>query len=399
MMQQMMFDSKKERVESSAFRQEIKSTTQQQEKAIDLLERQVSQIQQTLAKVNPERLPSNTVPNPKGHHEANAMVLKSEKVVDAAPVVKKPRKKWEEPVLEQIVPEEPSKVSLGTPTQSAEEFSQPIQNAHGTNIESRPKPALVTETSEGGKRQGDPRHLQEDLCTSKRKFKGIETVAFSERVSIVLQRKLPPKLGDLGRFTIPCTIGDHRFAGALLDLGASINLMSYAVYDRMNMGELLPTRITIKLTDQSNCYPRGIIEDMLVHVGDLIFPADFFVLDIEGEQVPSEIPLILGRPLLRTARTKIDCYEGSLSMEVAREKIKFNIFESLKHPNTDDMYSCCSTDVFESFMQEFIKYSLDEDPMRKVIEMAGKKKVSAQPVQSIKEIHQHVEFEPVFEIA
>ena len=115
-MQQMMFDSKKEREESSAFRQEIKSTTQQQGKAIDLLERQVSQIQQTLAQVNPGRLPSNTLPNPKGQHEVNAMVLKSGKVVDAVPVVKKPRRKWEEPVLEQIVPEEPSKVSLGIPT-------------------------------------------------------------------------------------------------------------------------------------------------------------------------------------------------------------------------------------------------------------------------------------------
>lgn len=439
MMQQMMFDSKKEREESSAFRHEIKSTTQQQGKAIDLLERQVSQIQQTLAQVNPGRLPSSTLPNPKGQHEVNAMVLKSGKVVDAVPVVKKPRRKWEEPVLEQIVPEEPSKVSLGTPTQSVEEFSQPVENAPRTKVESRSKPATVcpltspliitnvpfpSRLQKQVKEEKDKEILDvfkkvgvniplldvikqipqyakflKDLCTTKRKFKGTETVALSERVSAVLQRKLPPKLGDPGRFTIPCTIGDHRFASALLDLGASINLMPYAVYDRMNMGELLPTGITIKLADRSNCYPRGIIEDVLVQVGDLIFPADFFVLEMEGEQMPSEIPLILGRPFLRTARTTIDCYEGSLSMEVAGEKIQFNIFESLKHPNTDDMYSCCSIDVFESFVQEFIQYSLVEDPMRKVIEMAGKKKVPAQPVQSAEEIPQPVEFEPVFEIA
>ncbi|XP_050378353.1 uncharacterized protein LOC126795584 [Argentina anserina] len=275
MMQQMMFDSKKEREEMSAFRQEIKSSTQQQEKTIDLLERQ-----------------------------SNAMVLKSGKVVDAAPVVKKLRRKWEEHVLEQIVPEEPSKVSLGTITQSVEEFSQPVENAPETNIESRPKPAMVCpltspliitnvhfpsklhkqvneeidkEILDVFKKVGVNIQLLDvikqipqyekflkNLCTSKRKFKGIEIVALSERVSAVLQRKLPPKLGDPGRFTIPCTIGDHMFAGALLDLGASINLMSYDVYDRMNMGELLPTGITIKLADRSNCCPRGIIEDVLV---------------------------------------------------------------------------------------------------------------------------------------
>jgi len=103
----------------------------------------VSQIQQTLAQVNPGRLPSNTLPNPKGQHEVNTMVLKSGKVVDAIPVVKKPRRKWEEPVLEQIVPKEPSKVNLGTPTQSVEEFSQPVENAPRTKIESRSKPATV----------------------------------------------------------------------------------------------------------------------------------------------------------------------------------------------------------------------------------------------------------------
>ena len=61
-----------------------------------------------------------------------------------------------------------------------------------------------------------------DLCTNKRRFGKYETVAFSEEVSAVLQRKLPPKLKDPGNFTIPCTIGTTRFERALLDLEASI---------------------------------------------------------------------------------------------------------------------------------------------------------------------------------
>ena len=56
----------------------------------------------------------------------------------------------------------------------------------------------------------------------------------SENVSAVIQRKLPPKCKDPGSFTIPCTIGTSRFEQALLDLGASINVMPYSVY--LNLG-------------------------------------------------------------------------------------------------------------------------------------------------------------------
>ncbi|XP_070674210.1 uncharacterized protein [Malus domestica] len=64
------------------------------------------------------------------------------------------------------------------------------------------------------------------LCTNKRRFNDSEIVALSEEVSVVLQRKLPPKLKDIGSFTIPCVIGGKEFRRALSDLGASINLMS-----------------------------------------------------------------------------------------------------------------------------------------------------------------------------
>ena len=171
-----------------------------------------------------------------------------------------------------------------------------------------------------------------ELCTNKRRIKEHEIVALSEEVSAVLQRKLPPKLKDPGSFTIPCTIGTTRFERVLLDLGASINLMPYSVYKTLNLGELKETKVTIQLADRSLKYPRGLLEDILVSVDGLILPVDFFVLDMEDAPMPISLPLILGRPFMCTARTKIDVFEGALTMTVLGETVSFNISEARSDP-------------------------------------------------------------------
>ncbi|KAM2233589.1 hypothetical protein ACFXTI_011930 [Malus domestica] len=132
-----------------------------------------------------------------------------------------------------------------------------------------------------------------ELCTNKRRFNDQETVALSEEVSAVLQRKLPLKLKDAGSFTIPCVIGGKEFGKALCDLGASINLMPYSVYDSLNLGDLKETKM-------------------------------------EHDPMLTALPLILGRPFLRTARTKIDVYDGTLTMEIDGESVKFRIFNAMR---------------------------------------------------------------------
>nr|XP_028954195.1 uncharacterized protein LOC103425555 [Malus domestica] len=169
-----------------------------------------------------------------------------------------------------------------------------------------------------------------ELCTNKRRFNDQETVALSEEVSAVLQRKLPPKLKDAGSFTIPCVIGGKEFGRALCDLGASINLMPYSVYESLNLGDLQETKVVIQLADRSNRYPKGLLEDVLVQVNELIFPADFFILEMEHDPMSTALPLILGRPFLRTTRTKIDVYDGTLTMEIEGESVKFRIFNAMR---------------------------------------------------------------------
>ncbi|RDX67425.1 hypothetical protein CR513_53698, partial [Mucuna pruriens] len=95
-------------------------------------------------------------------------------------------------------------------------------------------------------------------------------------------------------FSVPCTIGDCTFADAMLDLEALINVMPTSIYKSLNFGDLEPTGMTIQLANRSVVQPLGVLEDVLVQVNELIFPADFYVLDMEDETLGKRSTLILG---------------------------------------------------------------------------------------------------------
>ena len=185
-----------------------------------------------------------------------------------------------------------------------------------------------------------------ELCTTKRRLSNKEVVKVSENVSAVLQRKMPTKCKDPGSFTIPFVIGSTRFEHAMLDLGASINVMPYSIYASMNLGELKNDGVIIQLADCSNTYLKGVLEDVLVQVNHLIFPADFYVLDMEDSAHSTSLPILLGRSFMKTARTKIDVFKGTLTMEFDGEVIDFNISETMRYPVDD--HSCFSIDIIDS---------------------------------------------------
>ncbi|XP_026420232.1 uncharacterized protein LOC113316228 [Papaver somniferum] len=204
-----------------------------------------------------------------------------------------------------------------------------------------------------------PRYAKflKELCTNKHKLVGNEVMYVGENASAYLQKKLPPKLKDPGSFTIPCTIGTTRFDRALLDLGATINVMPASIYESLDLGPLKDTDIIIQLADRSTTYPKRVVEDVLVQVNKLIFPADFYVLDMRDEDSPSSTPLLLGRPFMRTARTKIDVFKGTITMKFDGEPISFNIFEAMRYPS--DVHSCFLVDVVDSLAQQM--FELDGD--------------------------------------
>ncbi|CAN6711750.1 unnamed protein product [Malus baccata var. baccata] len=211
-----------------------------------------------------------------------------------------------------------------------------------------------------------PRYAKflKELCTTRRRISNKEVVQVSENVSAVLQRKLPPKCKDPGSLTIPCVIGNTKFEHAMLDLGASINVMPYLIYASMNLGELKNDGVIIQLADRSNAYPKGVLEDVLVQVDNLIFPADFYVLEMEDSPNVTPLPILLGRLFMKTARTKIDVFKGTLTMEFDGEIINFNISEAMKFPKDD--HSCFSIDVLDELAQDYLDM-LEDDPLEIII--------------------------------
>ncbi|CAN6579422.1 unnamed protein product [Malus baccata var. baccata] len=158
--------------------------------------------------------------------------------------------------------------------------------------------------------------------------------------------------------------GNTRFESAMLDLGASINVMPYSIYASMNLRELKNNRVIIQLADRSNVYPKGVLEDVLVQVNHLVFPADFYVLEMEDSNHSPQLPILLGRPFMKTARTKIDVFKGTLTMEFDGEVIDFNISDVMRYPH--DGHSCFSIDVIDSWVQEFLD-DLSEDALEKTL--------------------------------
>ncbi|KAM1815789.1 hypothetical protein ACFX12_000265 [Malus domestica] len=188
------------------------------------------------------------------------------------------------------------------------------------------------------------------LCTTRKRIWEKEVVHVSENVSAMLQRKLPAKCKDPGSFTIPCVIGNTRFDHAMLDLGASINVMPYFVYAFMNLGELKNDGVIIQLANRSNAYPKGVLEDVLVEVDHLIFLADFYVLNMEDSAHSPPSSILLGRPFMKTAQTKIDVAKGAVTMAFGGDMINVNVSDHLEKPN--HVRSCFAIDVVKNIGQE-----------------------------------------------
>jgi hypothetical protein len=150
-----------------------------------------------------------------------------------------------------------------------------------------------------------------DLIIVKRKTNVPKKVCLTEQVSSILQCRLPIKYKDPRCPTISCTVGVSHIEKALLDLGASVNLLPYSVYLQLGLRELKPTSMTLQLADRSVKIPRGIVEDVLIKVDKFYFPVDFIVLDTESvRNVGFQILVILGQPLLATANALINCRMG-----------------------------------------------------------------------------------------
>ncbi|XP_070054481.1 uncharacterized protein [Nicotiana tomentosiformis] len=143
-----------------------------------------------------------------------------------------------------------------------------------------------------------------------------ETIKVTHQVSAIVH-SMAPKLGDIGAFTIPCTIGSADFAKAFCDLGKSINLMPYSVFKTLWIGKSIPTSMRWKIADRTMKRPLGVIENVLVRVDKFILPVDFVILDCE---VDYEVSIILGIPFLSTGNSFCDVEAGELTFRAGDKK-------------------------------------------------------------------------------
>nr|GEU36144.1 reverse transcriptase domain-containing protein [Tanacetum cinerariifolium] len=146
------------------------------------------------------------------------------------------------------------------------------------------------------------------LLSNKEKLLELANTPLNEDCSAVILKKLPKKLGDHGKFLITCGFSEIK-CKALADLGASINLMPLSVWNKLGLPELISTRMTLELANRAICTPAGIARDVFVPVGKFTFPANFVIVDYESDP---RVPLILGRPFLRTARALIDVHREEM---------------------------------------------------------------------------------------
>ncbi|XP_073152859.1 uncharacterized protein [Henckelia pumila] len=164
----------------------------------------------------------------------------------------------------------------------------------------------------------------EGIKELKQKLKGCQKVELGEQISAMIQRKIPVKCKKIG--------------------------------------PLKETAIVIQMTDRSTIYPRGVIEDVLVKVDKLVFPADFYVLDMKNSDLNN--PILLGRPFLKTSKSVIEVNNDTLTMEFDGEIVKFNIIDTLKFPSYESNVN--TLDINDHLSQKNKKF-VNEDKVKEGI--------------------------------
>ncbi|GJW67793.1 reverse transcriptase domain-containing protein, partial [Tanacetum coccineum] len=191
--------------------------------------------------------------------------------------------------------------------------------------------------------------MLKSLLSNKEKLIELANTPVSENCSTVILKKLPEKLGDSGKFLIPCGFSELK-CKALADLGASINLMPLSMWKELGLPELISTRMTLELANRNIFTPKGIARDVFISVGKFTFPADFVIVDYESDP---RVPLILGRPFLRTARALIDVHGEEMILRDGNERLILNMInDTSSYSNEPHQESISMIDVYNVSHEE-----------------------------------------------
>ncbi|GJT92968.1 reverse transcriptase domain-containing protein [Tanacetum coccineum] len=162
------------------------------------------------------------------------------------------------------------------------------------------------------------------LLMNKEKLLELAKIPLNENCSAMLLKKLPEKLGDPGKFLIPCNFPGMDVCHALADLGASINLMPLSIWKKLSLPDLTPTRMTLELADRSITYPKGLAEDVFVKQSwEFQFPTDFCY-----------------------------CRLRKITLRVDNKAVTFNLDQTTRYSSTNDK-SVNRIDIIDAVCEEY----------------------------------------------
>nr|GEU40943.1 DNA-directed DNA polymerase [Tanacetum cinerariifolium] len=188
------------------------------------------------------------------------------------------------------------------------------------------------------------------LLTNKYKLSELARTSLNEHCSAVLLKKLPEKLGDPGKFLIPCDFSRMDECLAMVDLNASINLKPLPVWNKLSLPKVSPTCMTLELADRLISRPVRVAEDVFVKVGMFHFPANFVVVDFDAD---SRVPLILERSFLKIGRALIDVFEGELTLRIGKEATTFNPDQTSRYSANYNDITTNQIDVIDMACEEY----------------------------------------------
>nr|GEV64790.1 hypothetical protein [Tanacetum cinerariifolium] len=201
--------------------------------------------------------------------------------------------------------------------------------------------------------------MLKSLLSNKEKLQELANTPLNENCSAVILKKLPEKLGDPGKFLIPCGFIELK-CKALANLGASINLMPLSVWKKLGLPELIPTRMSLELPNRAICTPTRIARDVFVPVGNFTFPADFVIVDYEGDP---RVPLIKGRPFLQTARALIDVHGEEMILRDGDERLTLNMkHDTSSYSNQPQRESVNLINIFYVSSEDFLDVLFSNQP-------------------------------------
>ncbi|CAM8975390.1 unnamed protein product [Rhodiola kirilowii] len=302
---------------------------------INELKREVSQIASVVYEQREDKgkLPSQTIPNPR--QNVSVIVIKDE---DEMKAEEKEEKKENEQNLDatSVQNVDVSTIKARTPNEllqsqetsadknheaSAEFPVSSFQILNSNPLVQLPFPMQVIESHEA---------INNDI-----QLKGNEDAKTKVQMQELEQGKqgaLTTRTRDPGAFTVTCGIGSTLVPHCLIDLGASINVMPYDLYCSLKLGPVKPIKLTIELGNKSCVHPYGLLENLTLNVGEVVVPADFYVLQMEDTQTKESPTLILGRPILFAMKAEIVVAGGIIKLKYGGKVAEFRVFEDDHRP-------------------------------------------------------------------